>query len=116
MLIDFHTHAFPDAVAEKAIPTLSRCSGGVVPAYDGKIKSLKAHMLAHDVDYAVVLNIATNPHQEKKVNDFAISSLWMKNAYFRFIKRLRIWDSLPFFMQVRISVIQSRYIARRNGF
>lgn len=73
MPIDFHTHAFPDTVAEKAIPTLSRCSGGVVPAYDGKISSLKAHMRENDVDSAVVLNIATNPHQQKKVNDFAIS-------------------------------------------
>lgn len=75
MLIDFHTHAFPDAVAEKAIPALSKCSGGVVPAYDGKIDSLKAHMRAHGVAHSVVLNIATNPHQEKKVNDFAISLL-----------------------------------------
>lgn len=75
MLIDFHTHAFPDAVAEKAIPALSKCSGGVVPAYDGKIDSLKAHMRAHSVAHSVVLNIATNPHQEKKVNDFAISLL-----------------------------------------
>lgn len=75
MLIDFHVHAFPDAVAEKAIPALSKCSGGVVPAYDGKIDSLKAHMRAHGVAHSVVLNIATNPHQEKKVNDFAISLL-----------------------------------------
>lgn len=75
MLIDFHTHAFPDAVAEKAIPRLSACSGGVIPAYDGKIASLKSHMLENYVDCAVVLNIATNPHQEKKVNDFAISLL-----------------------------------------
>ena len=75
MLIDFHVHAFPDAVAEKAIPRLSACSGGVIPAYDGKIASLKSHMLENHVDCAVVLNIATNPHQEKKVNDFAISLL-----------------------------------------
>lgn len=75
MLIDFHVHAFPDAVAEKAIPRLSACSGGVVPAYDGKISSLKLYMLENHVDYAVVLNIATNPHQQKKVNDFALSML-----------------------------------------
>ncbi len=75
MLIDFHVHAFPDKVAEKAIPVLSQCSGGVVPSYDGKIDSLKSHMRKNGVDYAVVLNIATNPHQQKKVNDFAISLL-----------------------------------------
>ncbi len=73
MLIDFHIHAFPDALADKAIPMLSKCSGGVVPAYDGKISSLKTHLQKNGVDKAVVLNIATNPHQQKKVNDFAIS-------------------------------------------
>lgn len=75
MLIDFHTHAFPDAVAAKAIPMLSKCSGGVTPAYDGTISSLKAYMNGNAVDFSVVLNIATNPHQQKKVNDFAISLL-----------------------------------------
>ncbi len=73
MVIDFHVHAFPDAVAEKAIPVLSKCSGGMKPAYDGKISSLKQHLKENLVDKAVVLNIATNPHQQKKVNDFAIS-------------------------------------------
>lgn len=73
MVIDFHIHAFPDAVAEKAIPALSKCSGGVLPAYDGKISSLKTSLQKSGADLGVVLNIATNPHQQKKVNDFAIS-------------------------------------------
>lgn len=73
MVIDFHIHAFPDAVAEKAIPVLSKCSGGVLPAYDGKISSLKVSLQKSGADLGVVLNIATNPKQQKKVNDFAIS-------------------------------------------
>ena len=69
MVIDFHIHAFPDAVAEKAIPALSKCSGGVLPAYDGKISSLKVSLQKSGADLGVVLNIATNPKQQKKVKE-----------------------------------------------
>lgn len=79
MIIDFHVHAFPDALAAKALPLLSKCSGGVKPNYDATISGLKSYLAKNNVDYAVVLNIATNPHQERKVNDFAISLLEKKN-------------------------------------
>lgn len=72
-------HAFPDALAAKALPLLSKCSGGVKPNYDATISGLESYLAKNNVDYAVVLNIATNPHQEKKVNDFAISLLEKKN-------------------------------------
>lgn len=79
MIIDFHVHAFPDALAAKALPLLSKCSGGVKPNYDATISGLESYLTKNNLDYAVVLNIATNPHQEKKVNDFAISLLEKKN-------------------------------------
>lgn len=79
MIIDFHVHAFPDALAAKALPLLSKCSGGVKPNYDATISGLESYLAKNNVDYAVVLNIATNPHQEKKVNDFAVSLLEKKN-------------------------------------
>lgn len=79
MIIDFHVHAFPDALAAKALPLLSKCSGGVKPNYDATISGLESYLAKNNVDYAVVLNIATNTHQEKKVNDFAISLLEKKN-------------------------------------
>lgn len=79
MIIDFHVHAFPDALAKKALPLLSKCSGGIEPHYDATIGGLERYLSENRVDCAVVLNIATNPHQEKKVNDFAISLLEKKN-------------------------------------
>ncbi len=71
MIIDFHTHAFPDAVAEKAIPKLSGI-GGITPFGDGTLKSLLLRMDQWQVDRAVILNIATNPKQQTNVNNFAI--------------------------------------------
>ena len=72
MLIDFHTHAFPDKVAEKAIPKLASIAN--IKSYgNGRIDDLLSHMDKSGVDRSVVCNIATNPHQEPKVNDFAIA-------------------------------------------
>ena len=71
MLIDFHTHAFPDKIAQRAIEKLSLASGGLIPQTNGGINSLKEQMSLDRVDISVVLSIATNPAQQKNVNDFA---------------------------------------------
>lgn len=80
MLIDFHTHAFPDALAEKAIPKLAAI-GNIENVGNGKISDLIAHMDEYGVDRSVVLNIATNPHQEQKVNNFAIECMKHPRLY-----------------------------------
>ncbi len=71
MIIDFHTHAFPDKIAERAIEKLSFASGGLKPHTDGTLAGLKAQMKQIGVKKSVVLNIATNAHQQRSVNDFA---------------------------------------------
>ncbi len=73
MLIDFHTHCFPDKIAVRAIEKLSYASGGLQPYTDGSLSSLKSSMEKGKVDISVVLSIATNAHQQKSVNDFAAS-------------------------------------------
>ncbi len=73
MRIDFHTHCFPDALAVKAISRLSHVSGGLTPYTDGTVAGLRRSMVEEGVNASVVLHIATNPTQQKKVNDFAAS-------------------------------------------
>lgn len=73
MLIDFHTHAFPERIAEKAIEKLSFASGGLTPHTNGTFFDLKRLLKESKIDKAVVLNIATNAAQQKNVNDFAAS-------------------------------------------
>ena len=73
MLIDFHTHAFPEAIAPRAMQNLSYAAGGLKPQTEGTAASLKQRMQCDGVDMAVVLSIATNPAQQTKVNDFAIA-------------------------------------------
>jgi len=74
MLIDFHTHCFPDKVAATAIPMLAE-KAKLVPYSDGTVADSEAKYNEWNVDKAVVLNIATNPRQQIKLNDFAISLL-----------------------------------------
>lgn len=71
MTVDFHTHCFPDKIAERAICKLSFASGGLINYTDGTKNGLMNSMKAEGVDISVVLNIATNEHQMQSVNDFA---------------------------------------------
>lgn len=73
MIIDFHTHAFPEKIAQRAVSQLSFSCGGVVPQTGGTAASLKEEMAKDGVDISVVHSIATNPHQQHNVNNFAIS-------------------------------------------
>ena len=63
MVIDFHTHCFPDKLAERAVGQLSRVGGGLMPYSDGTLDGLRRQMAQHNIDMSVVLNIATKPEQ-----------------------------------------------------
>ena len=67
------THAFPEKIAARAVSKLAYDAGGLQPQTDGTIASLKQQMAADSVDISVVHSIATNPKQQRKVNDFAIT-------------------------------------------
>ena len=71
MIIDFHTHAFPDFLAPRAMESLA-ASSQYPPVLSGTVANLKSSMKEAGIDYSVVLNIATNAKQTANVNDFAI--------------------------------------------
>ncbi len=74
MIIDCHTHAFPDELAPRAIASLV-AKGGIQPFCDGTAKDLIRSLDQNGIDKAVVLSIATKATQETNVNNFAISLL-----------------------------------------
>jgi len=74
MVIDFHTHAFPDRIAKKAMETLTIKSGNVPSFTDGTISDTKVKMKQWGIDKFVVCNIATNTKQQTNVNNFAIEN------------------------------------------
>lgn len=72
MIIDFHTHAFSDAVADKAFRSLVRNSGGAYkPVRDLTRGSLIDYMDKHGIDKSVVLNVVTKPSQTEVINRWA---------------------------------------------
>ena len=70
MIIDFHTHIFPDGIAPKTIPFLEQRSG-VKANTDGMLKGLLLAMEQSGVDLSVVHPVVTKPSQFESVNTFA---------------------------------------------
>lgn len=70
MIIDFHTHAFNPAIAQRAIHKLSRISG-ITPLTGGLTGELIGRMDEWGVDRSVMLSVATKPSQQKIINDWA---------------------------------------------
>lgn len=70
MLIDFHTHIFPDKIARKTIEILEEV--GNVKAYtDGTLAGLRKSMKENHVDLSVIMPVVTRPDQFDSVNSFA---------------------------------------------
>lgn len=74
MILDFHTHAFPAALAGRAIQKLSKEAGGLPNHCDGTYPGLKSAAQAAGITHYVVLPIAVLPTQMQKVNDGAFSA------------------------------------------
>ena len=70
IVIDFHTHAFPDVLAERAI---NRLAGpiGLSPQTDGTVGGLLSAMNSWNIAESVICNIATGPHQTDSIIKFA---------------------------------------------
>ncbi len=72
MIIDFHTHVFPDKIATKTIDSLAKISNST-PYTDGTTNGLIYSLEKSNVDVAVTLPVLTKPTQFDSVLNFAIS-------------------------------------------
>ena len=78
MIIDFHTHLFPDKIAARAIDSLKK---GIIkthgtlllePQTDGTLGGLLRAMDQNGVTMSIVMPIATTPTQYESINRFAV--------------------------------------------
>jgi predicted TIM-barrel fold metal-dependent hydrolase len=67
MVIDVHTHAFPDFLARKALDYLSSRSGDYKPVIDGTVNGLVRSMDEAGIDRSFLANIATRPEQARSI-------------------------------------------------
>lgn len=73
MIIDFHTHIFPEKIAEKALDSLAKRSN-TMPNTDGTLKGLLSSMERNEINCSVVLPVVTNPKHTVQMNDVAIQT------------------------------------------
>lgn len=81
MIIDFHTHIFPDSIAEYAINKLS-AMGGIKAHGLATEDDLERKMNESGVDYSVILSIATKTEQVEVINRYNISRKNPKLVFF----------------------------------
>ena len=73
MIIDFHTHTFPENLAGRAIARLA-ASSRAKNYLDGTADALQVSMKEAGVDYCVLLPVATRPSQQEDINRAAIEA------------------------------------------
>lgn len=69
-IFDFHTHAFVDSLAERALAAISETSG-IEPYTNGTVKDLQRAMTENDIYGAMLLPVATKPSQQTTINNWA---------------------------------------------
>ena len=72
MIIDFHTHVFPEKIAARTIAALAK-AGGFTPFSDGTVNGLVAELDSAKADLAVAHPVMTSPTQFDSITRFAAS-------------------------------------------
>ena len=78
MIIDMHTHIFPEKISADVVEKLSRVSHSKYFS-DGTLNGLKRSMEAAQINFSVILPVATTTKQVEKINT---SSAALNEKYF----------------------------------
>ncbi len=81
MVIDFHTHTFPDKIADRSIAFLEK-AGNMKAVCDGRRQTLHEVMNGGGADISVVLPVATNPKQERTINSLSAEINGRDNIFY----------------------------------
>lgn len=71
LIIDFHTHIFPDRIAAKAIPQMA-AKAHSTPYVNGTVSALKNSMKEANIAYSIALPVLTSPSQFHSIHQFAL--------------------------------------------
>ena len=70
MVIDFHTHIFPDKIAARTIESLGAIAG-VKATTDGTLNGFLKSMETSGISKSVIMPVCTKPEQFENINNFA---------------------------------------------
>ena len=72
MIIDFHTHVFPDNIANRALSSLTNNTNSIItPVHEGTLSGLLNKMDNWNIDISVVQPVLTKPSQKVSINEQA---------------------------------------------
>ena len=74
MIVDFHTHTFPDRIAAGALQKMQADTHARAFS-DGTQSGLLSSMAASGINCSVVLPVATNPLKVSSINDISIAAI-----------------------------------------
>ena len=72
MIIDFHTHVFPEKIAKSTIEALAKNSASM-PHTDGTVQGLLCAMERANADISIALPVLTKPTQFDSVTKFVVN-------------------------------------------
>ena len=72
-LVDFHAHAFPDAIAGRTLKKLSEIANSA-PYSEGTLSDTREKQEDFGVTLTVIQQIATKPSQQITVNNWAAAN------------------------------------------
>lgn len=83
MIIDIHTHTFPEKIAERTVSLLAEASH-MEPQTEATNASLLRSMKEASVDLSIILPVATKASQVEKINTVAAqnNALWKEKGIF----------------------------------
>ncbi|MBO4395121.1 MAG: amidohydrolase family protein [Eubacterium sp.] len=73
MIVDIHTHTYPDAIAEKTVDVLKGVAG-IEAQGDGTAGGLTASSEEAEIDLSIIQPVATTPHQVATINEVAFKT------------------------------------------
>lgn len=71
LIVDFHTHVFPDSIAAATIKKLENNCAQAKSHTDGTLGNLRRSMQEAGIQYSVLLPVCTRPGQFDSINSFS---------------------------------------------
>ncbi|MCR5732120.1 MAG: amidohydrolase family protein [Sphaerochaetaceae bacterium] len=81
-IIDSHCHVYPEAIAMKAVKSVSDFYDGIHSYGDGRAASMKKHWENSGVDHAVIFSVATRLAQTDSINAFISNTVLLGDGFF----------------------------------
>lgn len=73
-IFDIHAHIYPDAIADRAVRTISAAYDGITILNDGRVSTLVKLMDEAQADRFAVHSVATAPKQVSSINRFVLQT------------------------------------------